>query len=229
MVNKKFHFVYETTNLVNGKYYIGKHSTNDLNDGYLGSGKHFKNAVLKYGKENFSRKILHFFETSEQAWKFEEKIVTEETIKDNNSYNEAYGGKNHIRSLKNNDLNKFKKHQSKAGKKGIVALNDILSEEEKTAIRKKAGKISSEINKNKNHPFYTGEAAKKGGSSHKNKVELWNPNSNATNKCDKRYIKGDCIRVFVNSEKYFELVKKGWKSSKEHYIEVTNKRKAWDC
>lgn len=56
-------FVYETTNLINGKKYIGKHKrTQDINDPddswYLGSGKHLLRAVDKYGSENFSRIIL---------------------------------------------------------------------------------------------------------------------------------------------------------------------------
>jgi hypothetical protein len=34
-----FYFVYKTTNLVNGKIYVGKHETDNLNDCYLGSGK----------------------------------------------------------------------------------------------------------------------------------------------------------------------------------------------
>lgn len=36
---KKYHFLYKTTNLLNSKVYYGMHSTNDLNDGYLGSGR----------------------------------------------------------------------------------------------------------------------------------------------------------------------------------------------
>ena len=62
-----YHYIYKTTNLVNGKMYIGVHMTNDLADGYLGSGKVFKSAVKKYGKESFSRKILLFCETREES------------------------------------------------------------------------------------------------------------------------------------------------------------------
>lgn len=56
-------FVYETTNLINGKKYIGKHKrSQDLRDPddswYLGSGKLILQAIDKYGTENFSRKIL---------------------------------------------------------------------------------------------------------------------------------------------------------------------------
>ena len=62
-----YHYVYKTTNLVNGKIYIGVHSTQNLEDGYLGSGKTLKKALSKYGKENFNREILEFYTTRSSA------------------------------------------------------------------------------------------------------------------------------------------------------------------
>ena len=52
--------IYKTTNLVNGKYYIGKDSKNDPN--YLGSGKILKRAIEKYGVDNFTKEILEVCE-----------------------------------------------------------------------------------------------------------------------------------------------------------------------
>ena len=53
-------YIYKTTNLVNGKIYIGqKKSDVFLGDKYLGSGKILKMAIEKYGKENFSVELLH--------------------------------------------------------------------------------------------------------------------------------------------------------------------------
>lgn len=73
---KKFHFVYITTNLINGKQYVGDHSTDNLNDEYLGSGKPvFKNAIKKYGRENFKREILELFETKKEAFNAQEKYI----------------------------------------------------------------------------------------------------------------------------------------------------------
>ena len=54
----KYHIIYKTTNLINGKIYVGMHSTDNLNDGYLGSGWILKQAIKKYGKENFKREVL---------------------------------------------------------------------------------------------------------------------------------------------------------------------------
>lgn len=54
------YYLYEVTNLVNGKTYIGQHITDDLEDGYLGSGKALKAAIKKYGRKNFKKEILVF-------------------------------------------------------------------------------------------------------------------------------------------------------------------------
>lgn len=48
--------IYKTTNLLNGKIYIGQDTKNDPN--YIGSGKIIKEAIRKYGKSNFSKEIL---------------------------------------------------------------------------------------------------------------------------------------------------------------------------
>lgn len=88
-----FHFVYKTTNLINSKFYIGKHSTTDLNDGYLGSGTYLLRSTAKYGKENFSREILKQFHTSDEAYEYEKELITEELLKSEGCYNLALGGK----------------------------------------------------------------------------------------------------------------------------------------
>ncbi len=73
---KKYNFVYLTINQINGRGYIGDHSTDNLKDGYLGSGRPlFENAKLKYGKENFKREILEFFGTKEEAFNAQEKYI----------------------------------------------------------------------------------------------------------------------------------------------------------
>jgi group I intron endonuclease len=50
--------IYKTTNLINGKIYIGQDSNNDPD--YLGSGIALKRAIRKYGKINFNKETLDF-------------------------------------------------------------------------------------------------------------------------------------------------------------------------
>lgn len=106
MEKEKFNIVYETTNKVNGKKYVGIHTTYKLEDGYIGCGVYsnrktlapmllrnaFPKAVKKHGVENFSRKILAFFDTYEEALQLEKLIVNRDWVTSRKNYNSALGG-----------------------------------------------------------------------------------------------------------------------------------------
>lgn len=68
---KTYNYIYLITNTLNGKIYVGKHSTDNLNDGYMGSGVAINNAYKKYGAEHFSKKILAYADTEEKLNWFE--------------------------------------------------------------------------------------------------------------------------------------------------------------
>lgn len=91
--------IYKTTNKLNNKVYIGMHKTKNPYDGYMGSGKLFKRAVGKYGKENFVKEVLFIFDTAEEMFAKEKEIVNKLFIESNNTYNimeGGYGGYSHI-------------------------------------------------------------------------------------------------------------------------------------
>lgn len=87
-----FYTIYKTSNKINGKFYIGKHQTQKLNDNYLGSGKALKLAIKKYGRKNFEKRILFVFDTEEKMNQKEREIVNEDFISSNLNYNCGVGG-----------------------------------------------------------------------------------------------------------------------------------------
>jgi hypothetical protein len=87
-----YHFVYKTTNLATGKFYLGKHTTEVLDDGYLGSGVAITSAIKKYGKQNFRRDILVLCETEAEALEVERHCVSLR-LGDPMCYNLVPGGK----------------------------------------------------------------------------------------------------------------------------------------
>jgi hypothetical protein len=59
----------------------------------LGSGKHIKRSIEKYGKENFHREILCFTETYSEAFEIEELIVDQDFLDSPTTYNMKLGGR----------------------------------------------------------------------------------------------------------------------------------------
>jgi hypothetical protein len=89
---KKYHFIYKTTNLLNGEYYIGMHSTSNLHDKYLGSGTRLRRSIRKYGKENFQIEILEFLNNRESLAKREKELVNIDLLSESSCINLKIGG-----------------------------------------------------------------------------------------------------------------------------------------
>ena len=88
----KYHYIYKTTCNVNGKYYVGLHSTSNLEDGYLGSGKILMRSLKKYGKENHIREILEMLDDRSSLKERERELVNEEILQDPMNMNLKIGG-----------------------------------------------------------------------------------------------------------------------------------------
>ncbi len=87
--NKLYHYVYETKIITPERFmlYYGKHSTDNLKDGYQGSGLVVVNALKKIERLKRENKtvnifvytnILKFFDTQKEAFDYEEKIIQAE-------------------------------------------------------------------------------------------------------------------------------------------------------
>lgn len=89
----KYNYFYKITNKVNGHFYYGVHSTDNLDDGYMGSGLRLNEAYMKYGIGNFTKEILKFFDSRKEAFQYESEVVNEILVEDRNCYNLTKGGK----------------------------------------------------------------------------------------------------------------------------------------
>ena len=113
--------------------YIGSHQTDNLNDGYIGSGKHLKRAIQKYGKENFKFEILYFLPSKEEMFEVERNIVNEDFVKDPLTYNLKIGGSGGNPGIVG--AFKGKKHSEETKEKiRQAALLQVVTEEKRKNI-----------------------------------------------------------------------------------------------
>ena len=134
-----YYTIYKITNQVNGNIYIGSHKTKNLNDSYMGSGKHLKRSQEKHGIENFTKEILFVFDSAEKMYSKEAEIVNEDFIAEENKYNlkvGGYGGWDYINEMGLNE----RRHVAFKGKKHTEETKKKIGE--KTSISQKGEKNS---------------------------------------------------------------------------------------
>ena len=124
-----YHIIYLTRNLVNNKIYIGKKcSLLNLNTKYLGSGNEIKDAIKKYGAENFERIILYYCLSKEHAAEMEAMIVDEWFVKRKDTYNIKPGGLGgSVKGRKHSEETKMKISKSTKGVKKPKCFGEKIS------------------------------------------------------------------------------------------------------
>jgi len=136
-----FYYIYQITNLVNGKIYVGVHKTGNLDDGYMGSGKVIKRAIKKYGIDNFTKDVLEFFESEELMYAKEKEVVTENFLERDEVYNlrrGGLGGFDHI----NKNYEELCIQNSRARKNTDKKLEQKLGKDWRSVIGKKASEAA---------------------------------------------------------------------------------------
>ena len=114
-----YYTIYKITNKIDSKFYIGMHKTNNLDDGYMGSGKLIRRAIEKYGLENFTKEILHIFDNEEDMKNKEKELV----IINEMSYNLCEGGHGGFSYVNRSGLNNANKDKEVISKKLSKSLS----------------------------------------------------------------------------------------------------------
>ena len=139
---------YKITCIITGKYYIGSHKTDNIDDGYMGSGRFIRQSISVYGIENHVKEILGVFDTRKESIDLEHKLIKQKkklekemclNITNGGSSSDKINseGKNvYIRTPKTLELNRL------AGIKG----SEVLSNKKKSDP-KYAQEISEKLSK----------------------------------------------------------------------------------
>jgi group I intron endonuclease len=147
--------IYKTTNLINGKFYVGKDERNK-ND-YLGSGLNLHRAIKKYGKENFIKETIEICSTREELIE-REKYWIKETKAQELGYNIAdggWGGNTMCEENKERVINGFKgrKHTTESNEKRRTTREKRKQENpDAYKISEEQKQILSKTHKGKVHP-----------------------------------------------------------------------------
>lgn len=224
------HIVYRITNTINSRYYIGAHSTDDVNDDYMGSGELIKKAIEKYGASSFIKEILFEAASAQEMYEKEKELVM--TVYDDpSSYNMNGGGKggwNHI----NKDPDRINAmHMPGVAEKVSIALKkrfveDVNYRRKIQKAQRKATRQAAKVNTGKKKPEHSKLLKEKHASG-----ELGRPNRmpsefEVIDSEGRNYIVSDLIKFcYDNDVPYVSL----WRTSRDGMPLKKGKAKGWIC
>jgi len=213
----KYHYIYKITCTKTKRYYIGMHSTDKLNDGYMGGGKRIRNSIRRHGKEAHTKEILEYFDDRESLRNREIILVNEDLLNDPMCMNLQPGGgggiinethlkdfcqagnKAFIEKLKDDDYrNRFIESTKEGRERGVAKAKELY---EKGAYR-------LDTFKGRTHTPETILKMKESKKSH--------GEGNKNSQFGKKWIRNletmECIKI--DSSEYEKYVSLGWESGR---------------
>lgn len=153
-IREPYGFIYITTNLINGKRYLGQKEFVQKNwKSYLGSGTAFKKAVKLYGKENFRRDIIYICYSKEELNQMEYELsVFFDVVDSDDWYNLIFGGSG-TNGWKHSE--EAKKKMSEAKKEAYVGDgNPFYGKEHSYKTKQHLSDVRKGKNVGKDNPNY---------------------------------------------------------------------------
>jgi len=142
--------IYKTTNLVNGKFYVGKDAKNSKH--YYGSGTILNHAIKKYGKKNFKKEILEYCKNLEEL-DIREKYWISELNAVSLGYNLTDGGTGGD-TWTHNKLDVHWNIGNTAWNTGIPCTNETKHLISETKLQQHLTSNKTSYKSGKEHPFY---------------------------------------------------------------------------
>lgn len=201
---RKYHYIYKTTCTITNRFYIGMHSTDNLEDGYIGSGKRLWYSINKHGKDNHVCEILEFLPDRKALKAKEKQIVNVELINEELCMNLQLGGGGGF--INEEHASNFHKA---GGRKVYQILNkrhvDKLKND--SVYKKSYSKKLKEVNSGCKNPFFnkkhSEEAKRKIGES--NSIKQKGSNNSQYGKC---WITNEYESMKINKG---DMIPSGWR------------------
>lgn len=154
---KKYHYLYELRLKSDPRYYYrGKHSTENLNDGYLGSGSEVKHLVREQGSDCFTKTIFKFCSSLQEVLQEEEKYVgdlwTEDPFCLNLTPGGAFSGKLDMTGVPKSFETRKKLRDSHLGLKRSKETRQRISESKKGRKLNISPEIQERLSKLRSRP-----------------------------------------------------------------------------
>lgn len=138
--------VYKTTHLPSGRYYIGRHVTSKLDDGYYGSGVYISKLLEAYPRQEFKREILLDASSADEMLEVEDLLISMclDTV---GCINLAQGDPRSGGVIRHSLLTRQKMSKSQTGRKawnkGLRATSEAIEKNRTSHLGKPATKGST--------------------------------------------------------------------------------------
>ena len=223
--------IYKTTNLVNGKIYIGQTIKNTNNNEYLGSGKYLKRAIIKYGKKNFKRETLITCKSQEELNAYEIYFIEKFNALDKSIGYNLHKGGYYIKPEQRHGAKGYNrpkgKNSPRYGKSYFACWADNYGIEKANELMTELSKKLKDVRKGENNPNYgngwkiAGEKNCQFGMTGEKSPNWGRKHSKET----KKKIRESALKYHngTRTDKEREAIKKGMAKNRNYYIEQYDK------